>query len=102
MDHLISNQPIISELVVVPADQLRLLVSNAVRTAISASIPSLQENTEPELPNLVTRQQAAKLLNVSLSTVDNYIRDGLLSKKRIGSRSVRLERSDVDKLARTT
>lgn len=93
----------LSDFVVITADQLRQLVADAVVVGLrNAEPPAPAPHSEAaQLPALITRHQAAALLNVSLSTVDNYIRDGLLSKKRVGVRSVRLERSTVEKLART-
>ena len=98
-----SRYPLSSNLVVVPADQLSALISNAVSAALQRELPatpSTAEVTQPPLPALITRQQAADLLSVSLSTVDNYINDGLLQKKRVGVRAVRLDRTEVEKLAR--
>ena len=94
----------LADFVVVPADQLRQLVADAVAVGMRSAAPPPAPAAPDEadrLPKLITRHQAAALLNVSLSTVDNYIRDGLLSKKRVGVRSVRLERSAVEELART-
>ncbi|MCP9237081.1 AlpA family transcriptional regulator [Lewinella sp. JB7] len=68
---------------------------------IERSTTISEKEEASELPALITRQQAADLLSVSLSTVDNYIKDGLLQKKRVGMRNVRLLRVEVEKLART-
>ena len=90
-------------LVVIPTDQLSALISNAVAAALQKELPATPPLTTaelPPLPALITRQQAAGLLSVSVSTVDNYINDGLLRKKRVGVRAVRLDRSEVEKLAR--
>ena len=98
-----SRYPLSSNLVVVPADQLSLLIDNAVSAALLKALPPTTPPNQPErphLPALITRQQAADLLSVSLSTVDNYINDGLLQKKRVGVRAVRLDRTEVEKLAR--
>ncbi|PPK87331.1 excisionase family DNA binding protein [Neolewinella xylanilytica] len=98
-----SRFPLSSTLVVVPADQLSLLIDNAVSAALQKALPASTPANEPEqphLPALITRHQAASLLSVSLSTVDNYINDGLLEKKRVGVRAVRLDRTQVEKLAR--
>ena len=98
-----SHFPLSSSLVVVHADQLSLLIDNAVSAALQKALPVTIPPNEPErphLPALITRQQAASLLSVSVSTVDNYINDGLLEKKRVGVRAVRLDRTHVEKLAR--
>ena len=90
------------DLVVIPPEQLRELVTEAVKIALINNQTVLPVKVADTQPKLVTRHQAADLLNVSLSTVDNYIREGILIKKRLGVRSVRLERCAVEKLARTT
>ena len=101
MNHQPAPTSPLADFVVIPADQLRQLVTDAVTVALHNAKPTPPAPADQRLPKLMTRQQAAELLNVSLSTVDNYIRDGLLHKKRIGVRSIRLERLEVETLART-
>ena len=91
----------LADFVVIPADQLRQLVTDAVTVALRNADPTPPAPADQQPDQLMTRHQAAAFLNVSLSTVDNYIRDGLLHKKRVGIRFVRLERSEVETLART-
>ena len=47
-------------------------------------------------PALVTREEAAEMLRVSVSTVDRYLKDGLLPKSKVGTRLVRISRSAVE------
>ncbi len=51
---------------------------------------------EPETPELMTKRQAAEYLQVSLPTIDNYLRRGLLPAYKLpGGRLVRIKRSDL-------
>lgn len=91
-----------SSLVVISSDELRQLVTEAVSSALKKektkdkqSLPS-NSNTE-----LVTKKQAAAILKVSLSTIDNYIKEGLLTRKKVGSRFVRLDVGEVKRLAKS-
>ena len=94
--------PFINEMqmVILPADQLRQMLTDAVTTALS-KVATPAPLPEPEtLPELLTRQQAAAYLGVAVGTVDNYTKDGLLNKKKVGLRAVRFDRGEVQKLAR--
>lgn len=95
-----------SELVLIPFEQLKELLTDAVNDAVSkasrkteASAPEHTSDKEP-LPDLITRKQAAAILQVSPATVDNYAADGILTKKKIGLRNVRFDRDQVQTLAR--
>lgn len=81
--------------------QVRKLIEKAVSTGIKAhEAEKAAQAEEIALPDLITRNQAAELLSVSVGTVDNYIKDGLLDKQKIGTHAVRLQREQVEKLAR--
>jgi excisionase family DNA binding protein len=49
--------------------------------AIEAALPKIQGEFS-DLPELVTRRQAAKMLSVSLGTLDTWAKDGRLDKVR--------------------
>lgn len=51
----------------------------------------MQEN----LPDLLTRSQVAKLLQISLPTVTKFTKQGLLPSLRVGKKFLRYERSAV-------
>lgn len=55
--------------------------------------PTEPSNPEPE-PDLMTKRDVAKFMNVSLRTVDNWVRRRLLPHYRIG-RVVRFKRGDI-------
>lgn len=51
---------------------------------------------EPDSPELMTKRQAAEYLQVSLPTMNNYLRRGLLRAYKLpGGRLVRIKRADV-------
>ena len=51
---------------------------------------------EPESPELMTKRQAAEYLQVSLPTINNYLRWGLLRAYKLpGGRLIRIKRADV-------
>jgi excisionase family DNA binding protein len=89
-----------TNLVVIPADQLRQMLTDAVTAALIQAIKPAPEAEPEKLPELLTRQQTAAYLGVAVGTVDNYTKDGLLNKKKVGLRAVRFDRSEVQKLAR--
>lgn len=47
---------------------------------------------------LLTREEAAEKLGVSLSTIDRYLRDGTLRRVKIGKRIVRIESAQIESL----
>ncbi len=48
------------------------------------------------LPEYVTRQEAADILGISLSTLDKMIDDGRVPALRLTDRTVRIAKSDLD------
>ena len=96
------------ELVQVPLEQLKELLVDVVNDAIDRDRASRKTDAiAPEhisdkapLPDLITRKQAADILQVSSATVDNYAADGILTKKKIGLRNVRFDLHQVQRLAR--
>lgn len=60
-----------------------------------------QSNPEQsgDLPRFITRQEAARMLDVSCRTIDRYIRQGRLQKRELGQ-SVRVLASDVEALVK--
>jgi excisionase family DNA binding protein len=48
------------------------------------------------LPEYISRAKAAELIGVTPRTLDNMIRDGRLTGYRLGPRTVRLNRAEVE------
>ncbi len=98
-------QPIQMEqriVVMTPAEVRELMRSTLAeaRAEDRAEAKRLAALEQSEQPHLLTRQQAADLLGVSKGSIDNYVRDGLLTKRKIGTHSVRIDREEIEKLAR--
>lgn len=53
-------------------------------------------DTIPNKDNLFTRKEAANYLNISVSTLDNYVRAGMLPRVKIGPRMVRFTKEALD------
>lgn len=82
------NEPIV--LSPIPLPELLGEITKAVRSELDARTPTVQPPTE----ELLTRQQAAALLGVTLPTLRDYTRRGYLTGYRIGTR-VRYKRNEV-------
>lgn len=61
--------------------------------------PQPQSEGGGELPRFITRQEAARMLDVSCRTIDRYIRQGRLQKRELGQ-AVRVLVSDVEALVK--
>jgi DNA-directed RNA polymerase specialized sigma24 family protein len=66
-------------------NELQSIVLRAVRSAIDAR-PVDQKTTTRELDELLTRAETARLLHVSLVTLRNYEKRGILQPSRLGRR----------------
>lgn len=65
-----------------------------------AAIKLFETDTTPTVvaEKPLTRQEAAKLLSVSLNSVTRYMKDGLLKRIQIGKRLVRIDPASVRNL----
>ena len=76
-----------------PLDQLRFEISDALKKEI---IPLLSLNERREAnTELLTRKETAKLLGVSLPTIQDWTKTGKITGYRIASR-IRYKRSEVE------
>ena len=57
-------------------------------------IKALQSQPQPPSEKLITRDETAKLLGVSIVTVHNWIKSGILTAYRVGNK-VRFKESEV-------
>ena len=61
-----------------------------------SNTPRDEGRTDVRAPELLTKQQAAEYLQVSLPTINNYLRRGLLRAYKLpGGRLVRIKREDL-------
>ena len=79
-------------LVSIPKDELQTLIIDSVNACLKFHLPKLEG--KEELPELLTRQQVADYLSISLKTVDTLARDGILKKYSIAG-STRFKRKEV-------
>jgi len=71
-------------LISLPLNQLETLIDNAVGKAIKDYSTKLQKvETNPEY---YTRRQVAEKLHLSLGTLDQYVKCGLITSYKIGNR----------------
>lgn len=82
------NEPIV--LSPIPLPDLLGEITKAVRTELDARTPT----TTPPAEELLTREQAAQLLGITLPTLRDYTRRGYVTGYRIGTR-VRYKRNEV-------
>lgn len=87
-----------SNLIVVTEDVLRQVITETVKTELQAGLSSLlpvpQEGTKQD-DELLTRQETAKYLGVSLTTLTEWTKKGTVKGYRINSR-VRYKRSELE------
>ena len=74
--------------------ELEELIKKCVNACLQENGRGQAEEQPKDENELLTKQEAAKLLKVSVSTIENYGRSGMLEKHYIG-RSVRFKRRDV-------
>ena len=79
-------------LISIPVNELETLIIECVNTCLKHHSPPPPELSD--LPELITRRQAAKMLSVSLGTLDAWAREGRLTKCRAG-RAVRFRKSEL-------
>ena len=74
-----------------------LITENELRKLLSEVILQCQDHTQESISSdgdLIDKKEAAQLLKVSLATVDNYRRNGILPSYRIGA-TIRFKRSEI-------
>ena len=74
-----------------PIDEMEVMISRVVRESISTHAAQQTADNHSEL---ITRKQAAQLLNLSLPTLREYTVRGIVPSYRVGSR-VRYKKSEV-------
>lgn len=80
-------------------------LENAVYRAVErlrGDITTSAKKAAETPPEYVTKKEAARLLSCSVSTIDNYRRDGKIQKYNVGKGSggVRFKRSEILELAK--
>jgi excisionase family DNA binding protein len=75
-------------------EELESIIKNSVIQALQDWIPP--QPTSSNLPEYGTRKEVAELLRISLPTLDDYIKRGVIEASRIGGR-IRIKRSEIEK-----
>lgn len=73
-----------------PKDEL----ANLFREVLQSELASFKPTQESTSNNLYTRKEVAKLLDISLNTLNEWTKDGTIKAHRIGTR-VRYKEEDV-------
>lgn len=71
-------------------DEIKQIVKEAVKETM------LEKKEKPVEMKYYTRQETCQLLQISLSTLDTYVRKGAITCSRLGTR-VRFSQKDIDK-----
>ena len=80
------------QLITLSVEDLQSIIKNAVGEVLQNSQPQQKENDED---SYLTRQQVAKYLHLSLTTLDTYTKEGLLTNYKIGHR-VLYKKSEIN------
>ena len=65
---------------------------------VSKQLQEFSKNFQPKEPTIwITRQEAADLIGVSLVTIHNWTKEGIIHAHKIGTR-IRFKRSDIENI----
>ena len=87
-----------TEFIITTPEQLQIVVSQTVENAFKArqQAQSIAEPTNQQDNDFLTRKQAAKLLGVSLVTLNEWSKRGVIIGYRIATR-VRYKKNELEK-----
>jgi excisionase family DNA binding protein len=75
--------------------EFKLLLADIIRGTVQSEIALLISPTEPQ-KEILTRQETAKLLDISLTTLNDYTKREFIVAHRLGYK-VRYKRQEVEK-----
>lgn len=78
-------------------DEFQKIIADTVREEVANSQPESQQGT----PEYLTRKEVADFLKISLVTLNDWSKKGIVQSYRIGAR-VRYKRSEIDQALRAT
>ena len=79
-------------------DELKHIISNCVKSELQMVNYSIQLHPKSESDEFITREEAAKMLKVSLTTLFYWNRDGILPAQKIKSRVYYKKSTIMEKL----
>lgn len=82
-------------LVVTTPEELTRLIEEATARAIKVSLRRFDRTTTDTNEDYLSKSKAARLLGVSTSTIDNYVRQGKLRKYPFTGKTVRFKRAEL-------
>ena len=75
-------------------EQFQSEIANAVRLGLEQSQTTQKNTTTTEQTELLTRNEVCNLLHITLPTLHNWTKEGLITGYRIGTR-IRYKRAEV-------
>lgn len=73
---------------------IQCIVADEIKNALTALSDSLPKDKTPEY---LSRKETAEMLGVSLPTLHSYVKKGFLTAHRVGEKTVRFKKEDVEK-----
>lgn len=71
---------------------------NDILSGVQKQLENFSRNFKPKEPKVwITRKEASEILGVSLVTIHDWSKKGILNPSKIGNR-VRFQRSDIDQI----
>jgi hypothetical protein len=78
------------------AEEFKKILLSEFKVMLENAYPGINKKEE-----LLTRKETAELLSISLPTLRNYVKRGLVNEKRIGSRVLYIKSEILDSLVYT-
>ena len=79
---------------------LEKIIDEQVNARLASLIARIEELERQKVPEYMTKQEAARYLKCSTSTIDNYVKRGL-KKVVLSKGKVLFERSDLDEFMKS-
>lgn len=91
-----------TDLILITPEKLSKLIAQSVEEALEKKLPIQQTNKEVPKKNLklYNRKETAKMLRVSLPTLNAYVKKGIITGQRIGARILFKEQDVEEALTR--
>ncbi len=85
------------KIIVTTPEELERLIEAATLRVVKAYFKQLDSTLLPS-EEYISKSKAARLINVSTSTIDNYVRQGKLNEYPFTGKTVRFKREEVLRL----
>ena len=81
--------------VILTAHTKEQIINEIVKAVINGIDDRIKTYSTPKATEQLTRKEAAKLCKVSLVTLDNWTKEGVLQSYRLGRNTIRYKQSEV-------